>query len=382
MPSLWSDLDFAGARNPAKTGSVRTYIKRANGNVTKAALDKFGPTIEDVARCITSTCPALQELRMYGGYLSSSLLRDTRCSMSLKKLYASSQCRMTIDTVSEIFRECPNLEIVDVHLFSSGKLRPGGQLWKGSLPHLRSLILRPVAAEVCYKGIDLANLLAAIPNVRDLTLANCSMPRNFPLPPPNFAALHKLESLDISGVMMAPPLELPSSIHTLNISRSRLLSDMVKWEASQLVRLSMAHNLQVTAGWLLEILDPNKGNLIYLDASVTMYDQSMYRLLAEGGYLGKVEELKFNYCDVDDEVAIAIAENCPVLKRLSLANTKVSGVGVKAIVTALEGKLEYLDLDGCKQTSYDAVEWARSKVVRVDFSFPDGGRGGKKIREG
>ena len=382
MPSLWSDLDFVGARNPAKIGSVRTYIKRANGNVTKAALDKFGPTIEDVARCITSTCPALQELRMNGGYLSSSLLRDTRCSISLRKLYASSQCRMTIDTVSEIFRECPNLEIVEVHLFSPGILRLQGQLWKGSLPHLHSLILRTVSAEVCYKGIDLTNLLAAIPNVRNLTLANCSIPHSLATPQPNFATLHNLESLDISGVEMSPPLELPSSIHTLNISKSILASDMVKWEASRLVRLSMAHNIRVTAGRLLETLDPNKGNLIYLDTSATQYEQSMYRWLAEGGYLKKVEELKFNNCDVDDGVAIAIAENCSVLKRLSLANTKISGVGIKAIVTALEGKLEYLNLDGCKNTAYDAVEWTRSKGVRVAFSSLDRGRGGKKIREG
>ena len=382
MPTLWSDLDFFGARNPAKIGSVRTYIKRANGNVTRAALDKFGPTIEDVARCITLTCPALQELRMNGGYLSSSLLRDTRCSITLKKLYASSQCRITIDTVSEIFCDCPNLEAVEIHYFSPVIPRLRGPLWKGSLPHLHSLTLRMVSADPGYKGIDLTNLLAAIPNVRDLTFTNCYVPRKSDIPPPNFAALHKLESLDISGVAMPPPLELPSSVHTLNISKSSFGLDMGKWDASRLVRLSMAHKVQFSAGCLLKILEQNKGNLIYLDISATEYHQSMYEWLAQGGYLDKAEELKFNNCDVDDELAIAVAENCPVLKRLSLAYSKVSGVGVKAIVTALEGKLDYLNLDGCKNTAYDAVEWARSKGVRVAFSFLERGRGGKKIREG
>lgn len=380
MSSLWSDLDFAGARNPAKIGSVRTYIKRANGNVTRAALNRFGPTIEDTARCITSTCPALQELRMNGGFLSSSLLRDTRCSINLKKLYASSHCRTTTDTLSEIFDECPNLEIVEAHQVFTVSPRLLGPLWKGSLPHLQSMVLR--TSTHVTSVVDLTNLLATIPNVRKLTISNWLILQNPSLQPPNFATLQKLESLDISGLHMGYPLELPSSIHTLDISKCRLGSGIIECNASRLVQLSVAHGVSCTVESLLGLLEANKGNLVYLDTSSTEYDQSLYKLLTDNGYLVKVEELKFNNADADDELAIAIAENCPVLKRLWLANTKVSGVGVKAIVTALEGKLEYLNLDGCKHTSIDAVEWARSKGVGVAFSFNDRRRGGKKIREG
>ena len=379
MPTLWSDLDFAGARNPPKTKSVRTYIKRAHSNVTRAASNRYGPTI-DVARCITSNCPALQELRMNGGYISSSLLRNTPCSTSLRKFYASSQCRITIDTVNEICSDCPNLEVVEAHLICPGPSPSHWPKWKG-LPHLHSLSLKKAAADNSG-GHHLTYLLAAIPNVRGLTIANWVIPYLRPLPSPDFATLRKLESLDISGVVMPFPLELPSSIHTLNISKCRLESGTIEWEASRLVRLEMAHILNISGESLLKLLEPNKGNLIYLDISATPYEQSLYKWLAEGGYLEKVEELKLNNCPVDDELAIAIAENCPVLRRLSLANTKVSGVGVKAVVTALEGKLEYLNLDGCKSTAYDAVEWARSKGVRVAFSFSEPRRGAKKLREG
>lgn len=382
MPSLWSDLDFVGARNPAKIRSIRTYIKRANGNVTRAALDKFGPTIEDVARCITLTCPALQELRMNGGYLSSSLLQDARCSLSLKKLYVSSQCRITMETVSEIFRDCPNLEILEAHLVSFVPRRFYGPGWKSSLPHLHSLILRATSADTSGE-LDLTNFLAAIPNVRNLTIGNWYVPFKSPSPPPDFSTLHNLESLDISGVAMLYIPELPSSIHTLNISKCRLQGHMVKWDASRLVRLSMAHATQIRNDSLPQLLESNKGNLIYLDISGTRHDISRYRWLANDGYLVKVEELNLNNCsNVDDEFATLIAENCSALERLSLKNSGVSGVGVKAIVTALEGKLEYLNLNGCIHTSYDAVEWARSKGVRVAFSLSEGGSGGKKIREG
>ena len=378
MPSLWTDLDFVRARNPAKTGTVRAYIKRANGNVTRAALDKFGPTIEAVARCITSTCPALQELRMNGGYLSSSLLKNSRCSTSLKKLYASSQCRITIDTVSEIFRDCPNLEYLEVHHVSPIPRRSREPLWS-SLPHLHSLILRGVSSDMpgC---LDLGDLLAAIPNVRDLTIGTIEIYSQSP--DPDFDTLHKLESLDVSGADIYFPLKLPSSIHTLAIGKSQLIERIIECDASRLVRFSMPHGIEGSDARLLDILEANKGNLIYFHISSSIFDDNLYRRLADEGYLVKVEELKLNDADADDELAIAIAKNCPALKRLSLADTWVSGVGVKAIVTALEGKLEYLNLDGCKHTSIDAVEWARSKGVRVAFSFADHGRGGKKIREG
>lgn len=381
MPTLWSDLDFARARKPAKTKSVQTYIKRAHSNVTRAALDKYGPTSEDVAQCITRNCPVLQELRMNGGYLSSLLLRGRACSTSLKKLYASSQCRINIYTVSEILSECPNIEILEAHLVSPVLQRPRGPLWKGSLPHLHSLVLRTVSNDH-QNSIDLANLLAAIPNVRELTIANWVMVHNSPLPPPSFAALHKLESLDISGVDMAFPLELPSSLHALNINKAQFREGVEEWEASRLVRLSMAHIVDFHASWMIEVLKRNQWNLVYLEASAILFHQSQYIMPVTEGWLAKVEELKLNDCLVNDILAIAIAENCPVLRRLSLANTKVSGVGVKAVVTALGGKLEYLNLDGCRYTAYDAVEWARSKGIRVAFSFPESRRGGKKLREG
>ena len=318
---------------------------------------------------------------MNGGYLSSKLLQDRACSTSLKKLYASSQCRISINTVSEIFSDCPNLEILEAHLVSPVLPRPIIPLWKGSLPQLHSLILRSIS-DFRQDSIVLANLLAAIPNVRELTIANWVLIQNSPLPPPSFVTLHKLESLDISGVVMTFPLELPSSIHTLNINKARFREGVEEWEASRLVRLSMAHNVDFQAQWMTEVLECNQRNLVYLDASAVLHHQSLYTWPVTEGWLAKVEELKFNNCLVDDELAIAIAENCPVLRRLSLANTKVSGVGVKAVVTALEGKLEYLNLDGCKNTAYDAVEWARSKNVRVAFSFSEPRRGAKKLREG
>ena len=378
MPTLWSDLDFVRARNPARIKSVRTYIKRAHGNVTRAALEKFGPTIEDVARCITATCPTLQELRMNGGYLSSSLIQDARCSTSLKKLYASSQCLITIDTVSEIFRDFPNLENLEVHDVSPIPRQFREPLWS-SLPHLYSLILKGGSADNSG-SLNLGDLLAAIPNIRDLTIG--SMEIYGRSPDPDFDTLHKLESLDVSSVNIYFPLKLPSSIHTLTLGRSQLIERTIECDASRLVRLSLPHGLEGSDVRLLDILEANKGNLIYLHISSSIFEDNLYRRLADEGYLVKVEELKLNDADADDELAIAIAKNCPALKGLSLADTKVSGVGVKAIVTALEGKLEYLNLDGCKHTSIDAVEWARSKGVRVAFRFADHRRGGKKIREG
>ena len=315
---------------------------------------------------------------MNGGYFSSSLLKNSPCSTSLRKLYASSQCRITIDTVSEIFRDCPNLENLEVHDVSPIPRHFRGPLWS-SLPHLHSLILKG-GSIVNSASLNLGDLLAAIPNIRNLTIGRMEIYGRSP--DPDFDTLHKLESLDVSSAHIYFSLKLPSSIHTLSLGRSQLIERTIECDASRLVRLSLPHGLEGSDARLLDILEANKGNLIYLHISSSIFDDNLYRRLADEGYFVKVEELKLNDADADDELAIAIAKNCPALKRLSLADTRVSGVGVKAIVTALEGKLEYLNLDGCKDTSIDAVEWARSKGVRVAFSFADHRRGGKKIREG
>lgn len=73
---------------------------------------------------------------------------------------------------------------------------------------------------------------------------------------------------------------------------------------------------------------------------------------------------------VDDSNAMMIAKTTKRLRKLDLSRTQVSGVGVRVVVEGLPD-LHSLNLNGCVQVSGDAVDWARSKGLSVDYSLGD-----------
>ena len=319
---------------------------------------------------------------MNSGHFAGSVINRPVCATSLKTFHISSQCYIDIRGVASVLCEFPNLEIVQVHHITPSTISGFKRLRGIKLRNLQSLTLKAGASgKFPERILDLGSLRALMPNICDLTIQNWLVAHDAQGPEPSFAAMHRLQSLDISGVDLIFPLKLPPTIHTLNMSKSVIRSRSIEWQASQLVRLSAAGVSGLDFLHFQEMLEPNKGNLIYLDASSCSFGRHECKMLAEQYYLTKVEDLRLKNNDVDDEVAIAISKYMPALKRLSLANTRVSGVGVKAIVTALEGSIDYINLDNCNNTAYDAVEWARSKGVNVAFASSDGFGGGKRIRE-
>lgn len=97
---------------------------------------------------------------------------------------------------------------------------------------------------------------------------------------------------------------------------------------------------------------------------------------------GNVEELSFESF-FSDNTGTLLPDKLPKLRWLSLPNTRdITGVTVRALLDNLPpGQLEFIDLTGCRHVSPDAVEWARSKGVRVKCSSGDSCTG-RKIRWG
>ena len=386
MPKLWSDLNFTGAGKPVTLGAVRKYIKRAQGTVTRVTLDRFGANIEKVPRYITSRCNRLQELRIPAGYMGSSILEAAPCATNLKILIISSQCHVTCDTASQLLHHCANLERAEFWSVS-----PVGQQWNENyLPQLHSLTLRCASlfggSNRPEEGVLLVNeLLPTIPNVRRLNLPNWQL-ATLPQIEADFSVLKHLETLDIPR--LAPNRQgvghpiLPCSLNSLDMGKSVLNTTLTRWNGSpnSLVRLSVANMTLLSFSQLSDWLKPNKGNLTYLDIGGCLFSVHELLELVEEGFLDKIQDLKLNCFSMNDTIAISLSENTNVLKTLHLANTMVTGVGVKALVTKLQGILEYLNLDNCKSMGIDAVAWARSMGVRVAFSLADDSRNGKKIR--
>jgi len=71
---------------------------------------------------------------------------------------------------------------------------------------------------------------------------------------------------------------------------------------------------------------------------------------------------------INDHVAAVIAEHGKRLKTLQIPYSKITGVGLKKLVLACPS-LAAIDLNGCRDVSMDAVEWAREQGLSVTWNM-------------
>lgn len=74
----------------------------------------------------------------------------------------------------------------------------------------------------------------------------------------------------------------------------------------------------------------------------------------------------------------SIVEALPNLRTLDLSETDITGVGVKHALKATH--LERLVVNNCRKIGIDAIDWARSQGVRVDYRMSDDTPEGRKVR--
>ncbi len=95
--------------------------------------------------------------------------------------------------------------------------------------------------------------------------------------------------------------------------------------------------------------------------------------------LGHLEQLSLaGDQDCNDDTVSSISQALPSLRKLDLSETKITGVGVKHALNAVH--LEHLVVNNCHKIGIDAIDWARSKGVRVDHRMSDDTSGSKKVR--
>ena len=91
-----------------------------------------------------------------------------------------------------------------------------------------------------------------------------------------------------------------------------------------------------------------------------------------------VEELSLAGLMLSESGLINAVNQYPNLRVLNVSSTAVTGVAVKHFV---KQGIEYLKLNECPVLSTDAVDWARSRGVQVEYNFPSRSKGVKGYRE-
>ena len=140
---------------------------------------------------------------------------------------------------------------------------------------------------------------------------------------------------------------------------------------NNLTSLSVAHSHALSTANLFALLEPNKGNLKYLDISgFPQLSRPDFVTLASSGYLSALVGLIMVASEVNDHDAEILAANLPCLTMLDITQSYVTGVGVKALTNKPGNKLERLKLNHCEHVGIDAVEYARARGIQVSFRFP------------
>lgn len=217
-------------------------------------------------------------------------------------------------------------------------------------------------------------LLAKVPKVRIITLVDWSWSSDTVLSHMNFTNLSELHQLKIvrNSDLVFP--RLPPSLRTLNLRRcttDRTLSqegneNLISNSLPELTDLVLTEFLDLTLNGLLSLLRESKGKLESLDIeSCVQLESKDINTLVESSYLEEVTRLTLCKLSIDDSTAELVAQNLPRLKNIDISLTRVSGIGVKAIVLKRHSRLERLILNGCR-LDRDVIDFAIAHGITVD----------------
>ena len=380
MPGLWSDLDFSTAKKPVTLRAVRKYIKCGNGTTTRVILDRFGSNAEKIPRYIATRCRWLKDLRISGGLIGASILEAVPCISSLKILIVSEACQISCDAANQLLSQSLNLERAEFQIVTRRRHVPVS--WEVDMPKLHTLKLDTSLSSES-SPLALPTLLNRIPNIHTLSVQGWLVPGLSTAQDIDFSRLHQLQNLDISRLCTISPIHFPSTLRSFvleNCDFPRI--SFADLNLPHMIRLSLAGWNKFSLSELQALLIPNKGKLTHLDIGgcIELSKANIKEIITQN-YLEEIEDFVLKSCRVDDEIAILIARNLPHLQKLDVANSRITGVGVKALVVGLQGKLEHLCLNGCHSTNIDAVKLARGMGVNVAYAFPDLLRGSRRIRQ-
>lgn len=191
--------------------------------------------------------------------------------------------------------------------------------------------------------------------------------------------LKNLRHLDLSDACMLSFPWLPESIQTLNMSDCNFRpmgphnDAITHYRLPDLTELYMERTPHLKIDGLRQMLMANRGNLkaLNLNECGGISHEDIISLINDG-YLESIVSLRLAYSSFDDLTAQLLAKSSPRLMYLDVDVTKITGVGVKAVLLKAGCQLESLKLNQCFHVAKDAVEFARSRGVKIQYCFYDG----------
>ena len=181
----------------------------------------------------------------------------------------------------------------------------------------------------------------------------------------------KLQYLDLSNTQLQFLPKLPPTLRYLNLSNNTLLHVGVEEEAPDELPFLETFNCEGTdiSSDVLKVLTmPSivKGNLKSLLIGARLSEYRPGPAADEYPASEHIEELSLHNMQINDSRVLQIIELYPNLRKLDVSGTRVTGVSVREFVNRGVTSLNLID---CLDVGEDAVAWARSMGIIVDFNF-------------
>ncbi|MCJ1464939.1 hypothetical protein MMC07_003554 [Pseudocyphellaria aurata] len=383
LPTIWRHVDLSGAVRAVSMAAVRGYVQRSQKTIQRATLHLSKVHHDDILKYIISRCKLLQRLDIVSGCAGRTILRAAPVAIDLNTLILS-DCDVTLDTMCKLLAACSNLERAEFH-----KVYPFDHTasWPGNMSKIRSLLINAAPRKAHERRYDTSALLKNIPNAQNLTLKNWIW-----IEPSeadwDFSVIPNLRILDLTNNHNIVFPRLPPSLRNLDLSSctpstlrdDSSITNIMESSLPEMRRLSLSnfHSMGPTElGFLLREVT---GKLELLNLKYCNFQADEIESLVLLGFLKNVTQLSLAFLPVNDACVEHLANNLHHLKVLDLEATRVTGVGVKALVLSPCFKLERLNLLQCSSVSVDAVNLARSHRIHTTYGFPETLKHAKKVR--
>ncbi|KAL8872343.1 MAG: hypothetical protein Q9174_002011 [Haloplaca sp. 1 TL-2023] len=383
-PTLWKSLDFSKAKSKLPYGALQRYIRCSKRQVTALVMNRRMSNWDATLNRVVGDCPELMHLQIDSIGSMDDLLSSTRHARNLQHLVLSKGIGIPLYFVYSILKSSPTLVSVEFHQVTQTL---SGMPWCGNVLKLRALVINCSGAEFAPKP-NIGPLLWSLGGVRKLSLAYCDVGTR--LSTQDGARMPHLEELRLSYCEGEPFFSGLPSLRILHlISCAEIVRLYTTWtelpdfSACSLVELSLANSYLLEPEDLIRLVSRTQ-ELQYLNLSqCCCITASGLKSLLNIGALDKAVELDVSGTVLTDRVVEQSIRNLKQLKRINIGNcASITGISIKALMTKAGCKLEYLDIDGCRNVSADAIALARNiPGLTVRYGISDS-KGGKKIRYG
>lgn len=271
---------------------------------------------------------------------------------SLKRLFVQGNM-IAFDGRQDDQLHLEGLEHIDIGCASYSSL-----ITKCALPHLRTLCLNNSLLYTCYTGTQPPPPFAE--STRDLdTFLNS--PLEFPV-----LETFKIVYTDPSwGYRFRPTdrQEVRPSLYLGRLKAPKLRSLTIKNFGASLSTPSRLH-VRERRAWL-DFCErhPQLEELVITKTAILELEQSIQ-------CLPNLQKLLLSAVDLPAGVLkSATSPALPALRQLSVSNcSNITSGNLLRLVQSKNGKLEYLNIDGCTELQREAVDWLKNNVKEVKWS--------------